>query len=160
MSGEDRRTGDRAADDDRPGRGMGSMAMNMIGLWLGPAVEPDDFDDMPKRIGATVLMLWTLIGIALGAAFSAVKFASGAGSTSPISFAAAVPMFLPLVLGIVRLPNRRVAALAAASVLGAAVGVGLALTLPVLVGTYWAIFTALAAGALVASAVYGNIARA
>jgi hypothetical protein len=147
-------------DGDKPGKGMGVMAVTMMALWLDPTAGPGHVADLPRRIGAGVLVAWTSIAIALGAALSALRLAFSGGEHNPLWFAVATPMFLPVVLGTVYLPRRRVPALALALVLGAVIGIGVALVLPTSLPVYWRVYLALSAGALVASATYGAVARA
>ncbi|MFE3171300.1 hypothetical protein ACFXPA_24585 [Amycolatopsis sp. NPDC059090] len=131
----------------------------MTALWLDPTSGPGESDTLPSRAGAGVLALWTALGIGLGAAVSAFRLLTASDEVQPIWFAVAVPMFLPLLLGLVKLPRFRYRALAAALLLGAAAGTGVGFLMPAAAGTFWTTYLALSAGALIAAVVYGLIAR-
>ena len=145
------------AGRDAPKKGLGSLIWSMAALWMGPANDPADFDDLPRRIGPAVLVLWTAAGVALAGLLSVGRQALG--MDHPLGVAVAAPMFLPLLLGLIRLPVRRVPALSAALPAGAVPAVLLGLAPADPFGTYWATFTGLAVGILTAAAVYGAIAR-
>lgn len=154
---DDPRNDPRNDPRDDPRQGLGSLVLGMMSLWMGPAVDPDDFDDLPRRVGPAIIVLWTAVGIALGTLVSGLRLAFGAHG--PISYAAVVPMFLPLLLATVRLPQRRAPALAATVVTLAVVGIGGAMALSTAMETPWAVFVALSAATLLAGALYAAIAR-
>src|SRR5688572_15511126 len=149
----------RSSNGDDARKGLGSIALNMIGLWLGPNIDIDN-DELPRRIGPLVLVLWTLFGVALGAIFSALRIAAGGDDASPVRFTVLGPMFLPLLLALIRLPGRRAPAFALAVLSGGVVGVLGAVSLSAVLGGFWAVYVSVSAGALVASAVYGAVAGA
>jgi hypothetical protein len=142
-----------------PFRGLDGFLLTMMTLWVDPTPDPDGLAETPARIGPLVLALWTLAGTALAAAVAGARFLLGAGPSTPFAFAMVAPMTLPLLLGVVRLPIRRLPALALALVLGALVGVACLLALRSPVGGFWTGFLAMAAAALTAAASYGAVAR-
>jgi hypothetical protein len=62
-------------------KGLGSIVVNMLSLWMDPASGPTDADDLPRRVGPVVLTVWTLLGIGLGQRFPLSRLLAAAART-------------------------------------------------------------------------------
>lgn len=133
-------------------RAMWSMAM----MWIDPALV--DEDEVPPRFTTGVLLLWTGAGVAVASAVCVGELLVS-GESSPLSLVGTLTMFLPLSMAFLAQPPRRLSGLAAASATGLPAGAAVALAGVGPLTPFWSALAGLAVAALVAAAVFSQVAR-